>query len=88
MKPANLLFIFSDQHQGAAMGCAGHPIVQTPNLDRLAAERDALQQCLYQLRHLRTGPRRPRHRSVRVQNWQLGQRLSLRRQRCPAGGIG
>ncbi len=37
MKPANLLFILSDQHQGAAMGCAGHPIVQTPNLDRLAA---------------------------------------------------
>ena len=37
MKPANLLFIFSDQHQGAAMGCAGHPIVQTPNLDQLAA---------------------------------------------------
>ncbi len=36
MKPANLLFIFSDQHQGAAMGCAGHPVVQTPNLDRLA----------------------------------------------------
>ena len=37
MKPANLLFIISDQHQGAAMGCAGHPLVQTPNLDRLAA---------------------------------------------------
>jgi len=38
MKPANLLFIISDQHQGAAMGCAGHPLVQTPNLDRLAAD--------------------------------------------------
>ena len=37
MKPANLLFILSDQHQAAAMGCAGHPLVQTPNLDRLAA---------------------------------------------------
>ena len=37
MKPANLLFIISDQHQGAAMGCAGHPLVQTPSLDRLAA---------------------------------------------------
>ncbi len=37
MKPANLLFIISDQHQAAAMGCAGHPIVRTPNLDRLAA---------------------------------------------------
>ena len=38
MKPANLLFIISDQHQASAMGCAGHPLVQTPNLDRLAAE--------------------------------------------------
>ena len=36
MKPANLLFILSDQHQGSAMGCAGHPLVQSPNLDRLA----------------------------------------------------
>lgn len=37
MKSANLLFIMSDQHQAAAMGCAGHPLAQTPNLDRLAA---------------------------------------------------
>ena len=37
MKPANLLFILSDQHQAAAMGCAGHELVQTPHLDRLAA---------------------------------------------------
>ncbi len=38
MKPANLLFILSDQHQAAAMGCAGHPLVQTPHLDSLAVE--------------------------------------------------
>ncbi len=37
MEPANLLFIISDQHQASAMGCAGHPLVRTPNLDRLAA---------------------------------------------------
>ncbi len=37
MQPANLLFIISDQHQAAAMGCAGHALAQTPNLDRLAA---------------------------------------------------
>ena len=37
MKPANLLFILSDQHQATAMGCAGHPLAQTPNLDALAA---------------------------------------------------
>jgi choline-sulfatase len=35
--PTNLLFIMSDEHQARALGCAGHPIVKTPNLDRLAA---------------------------------------------------
>ena len=34
---SNLLVILSDEHQSRAMGCAGHPFVQTPNLDRLAA---------------------------------------------------
>jgi len=33
----NLLFIHSDQHCPAVLGCYGDPIVQTPNLDRLAA---------------------------------------------------
>jgi len=32
----NLLFIFSDQHTRPASGCYGHPVVKTPNLDRLA----------------------------------------------------
>jgi choline-sulfatase len=34
----NILLIVSDQHRADAMGCAGHPIVRTPHLDRLAAE--------------------------------------------------
>ena len=33
----NLLIIMSDEHDPAAMGCAGHPLARTPNLDRLAA---------------------------------------------------
>ena len=37
MEPKNLLFIMSDQHNPAFMGCAGHPMVKTPSLDRLAA---------------------------------------------------
>ena len=37
MKPANLLFILSDEHNPRVLGAAGHPIVKTPNLDRLAA---------------------------------------------------
>jgi len=31
----NLLIIFSDQHNPRVMGCAGHALVQTPNLDSL-----------------------------------------------------
>lgn len=37
-KRPNILWIFSDQHRAAAMSCAGDPNVQTPHLDRLAAE--------------------------------------------------
>ena len=33
----NLLVIISDEHQARTLGCAGHPFVQTPNLDALAA---------------------------------------------------
>lgn len=32
----NIVFICSDQHTGTALGCMGHPVVRTPNLDRLA----------------------------------------------------
>lgn len=37
MKPANLLFILSDEHSKRVLGCYGHPMVRTPNLDALAA---------------------------------------------------
>ncbi|MDB5992353.1 MAG: betC [Herbaspirillum sp.] len=33
----NLLIIMSDEPNPKMLGCAGHPIVETPNLDRLAA---------------------------------------------------
>ncbi|MGB7262352.1 MAG: sulfatase-like hydrolase/transferase [Albidovulum sp.] len=32
----NFLVLISDEHRRDAMGCMGHPIVKTPNLDRLA----------------------------------------------------
>ncbi len=35
--PPNILFVFSDQHRHDVLGCAGHPLVQTPTLDALAA---------------------------------------------------
>lgn len=34
--PRNILILMSDEHRRDAMGCAGHPIVKTPHLDRLA----------------------------------------------------
>ena len=37
MKAANTLVILSDEHQARALSIAGHALVKTPNLDRLAA---------------------------------------------------
>jgi choline-sulfatase len=37
MKPRNLLFIMSDEHSRRVLGCYGHPMIKTPNLDALAA---------------------------------------------------
>ncbi|MFM9081960.1 MAG: sulfatase [Opitutaceae bacterium] len=37
-RPPNILFIFSDDQRHDTLGSAGHPIVRTPTLDRLAAD--------------------------------------------------
>src|SRR4051812_7994751 len=37
MKATNLLFIVSDEHNKRVLGCDGHSMVKTPNLDALAA---------------------------------------------------
>ena len=36
-KLPNILFFMTDQHHAGCLGFAGHPLVKTPNLDRLAA---------------------------------------------------
>ena len=41
----NVLVVMSDEHQARALGCAGHPVVQTPNLDALAANGTRFSQC-------------------------------------------
>ena len=33
----NIMFICSDQHNGRVLGSVGHPLVRTPNMDRLAS---------------------------------------------------
>jgi choline-sulfatase len=35
-KPANLILFQSDNHNRDLLGCYGHPIVKTPNIDRIA----------------------------------------------------
>src|SRR5690349_8254388 len=35
-KPRNVVLIVADDHRYDALGCAGHPFLQTPNLDALA----------------------------------------------------
>ena len=37
MKPQNILYIMSDEHNPKMLGCYGHEQVKTPNLDKLAA---------------------------------------------------
>jgi arylsulfatase A-like enzyme len=44
-QPPNLLFVFADQLRGSDLGCAGNPDVQTPTLDRFAAEGLRLTHC-------------------------------------------
>jgi len=34
----NILFILSDDHRWDAMSCMGHPVIKTPNMDRIARE--------------------------------------------------
>lgn len=36
-EPLNVLVLMSDEHNPKFLGCAGHPFIQTPHLDRLAA---------------------------------------------------
>ena len=45
MEPQNLLIIMSDQHSRNVLGCYGHPLVRTPNLDRLAARGTRFASC-------------------------------------------
>jgi choline-sulfatase len=36
--PPNILFILVDDQRNDTLGCAGHPLIKTPNIDRLAAQ--------------------------------------------------
>ena len=34
----HILFLFTDQQRADCLGCGGHPVLRTPNMDRLASE--------------------------------------------------
>ncbi|VGO12676.1 Arylsulfatase [Pontiella desulfatans] len=34
----NIVFVLVDDQRNDTLGCAGHPVIQTPNIDRLAAQ--------------------------------------------------
>jgi arylsulfatase A-like enzyme len=37
MKRPDFLYVITDQHRADYLGCAGHPVVRTPNIDSIAA---------------------------------------------------
>jgi N-sulfoglucosamine sulfohydrolase len=37
-KKPNIIYILGDYHRAEIMNCAGRPIVETPNIDKLASE--------------------------------------------------
>jgi len=47
-KAKNVLFILADQFRADSLGCVGHPVVKTPNLDMLASEGTLFNQCFVQ----------------------------------------
>ncbi len=44
-KPLNFIFFQPDEMRAESLGCYGHPLVKTPNYDRLAAEGVRFDQC-------------------------------------------
>ena len=41
----HILFLFTDQQRADCLGCAGHPMLRTPNIDRIAAEGVRFNRC-------------------------------------------
>ena len=44
-KPMNLILCMADELRAESTGCYGHPLVKTPNMDRLAAQGTRFEQC-------------------------------------------
>lgn len=44
-RPPNLVLFMPDEMRAESLGCYGHPVVKTPNFDRLASEGVRFEQC-------------------------------------------
>jgi alpha-L-rhamnosidase len=44
-KRPNIIFLLTDDQRNDTLGCAGHPIVQTPNIDKLAGDGVRFENC-------------------------------------------
>ena len=59
----NLIVIMSDEHNPKVMGCNGHGIVKTPNIDALAAKGATTQRVLW----ASTSTKNPKLRDVLIE---------------------
>ena len=48
-KRPNIILLLTDDQRNDTLGCAGHPIVQTPNIDKLAARGVRFENCFVTL---------------------------------------
>ncbi|WP_199058284.1 sulfatase-like hydrolase/transferase [Halorubrum sp. C191] len=62
--PRNVLCILTDQQRQDSIGAYGNDVVETPNLDALAAEGNTFRPRVHPDRHLLAGPRLNRHRCL------------------------
>jgi len=88
----NFLFFITDQHRADYLGCAGHPIVKTPNIDAIAARgvrfdnfHVATPVCMPNRASLLTG-RYPSAHGLRYNGGDLSYRASTFPQVLRAGG--
>ena len=82
----NILFIVSDQMTAALTGVYDHPVVQTPNLERLAESGVRFDAAYTPLSALFTRSCLHHDGTARVSNWCVGQRCLVPRRSanlCP-----
>ena len=80
----NVLWIMADQLRWDYLSCYGHPTLQTPHIDGLAAKRRALQSRLCAVADLRRLPHELLHRPLLPVAWRHLERNPVARRRADA----